>query len=398
VTEVRWRLREVAPAPRSGAGPFSGLRVLDLGVIVFGAEAGRAFADLGADVIKVENTAFPDRLRQTRRGEAMNASFAWGNRGKRSLGLDLRGDEGRRLFEDLVRHSDVVLANFKPGTLDSLGIGYDRLAAVNPGIVVLESAAFSTEGPWANRLGYGPLVRAACGITSLWKYAPGEIESWDGVTVFPDHVAAKLGALTVAAALLARTRTGRGAHVEIAQSDVVLHQFAALAALEGLRPGSVTATGNADTVFACAGDDEWCVIDSGESDLLHRICGAPPDGILPEYLAKWTAGHPPTEVAETLQQHGIPAAPMVRLPELLDDPQLHARKTFTTMRHPLLGDLPSENVTAPFGSFAGPELRPAPLSGEHTTEICTEVLGLTAAQAQDLLDRGVTHQPPEGEA
>ncbi|GAB3141476.1 CoA transferase [Amycolatopsis stemonae] len=371
--DLEWRPRGAPVTPT----PFSELRVLDLGVIVFGAEAGRAFADFGADVIKIESTKFPDGLRQTRRGEPMNASFAWGNRGKRSLGLDLRSNEGQALFEDLVRHSDVVLANFKPGTLDSLGIGYDHLAALNPGIIVLESAAFSAKGPWANRLGYGPLVRAACGVTSLWKYAPDDVESWDGVTVYPDHVAAKLGALTVAAALLARDRTGRGAHLEIAQSDVVLHQFAALAALEGLRRGAAAA-GNADTVFACAGDDEWCVIDTPEDDGDH--------------LAKWAAGLSPAEVTESLQAQGIPAAPMVRLPELLDDPQLHARQTFTTMRHPLLEDeLPAENVAAPFSRLTSPAVRPAPMSGEHTAEICTEVLGLTIRQVDDLIEKRVLH-------
>ncbi|MFE9231371.1 CoA transferase [Streptomyces massasporeus] len=403
--DAQWTPRHRPTASRTDGAPFSGIRVLNLGVIVFGAEAGRAFADLGADVIKIESTAFPDGLRQTRRGEAMNASFAWGNRGERSLGLDLRADEGRQLFKDLVRHSDVVLANFKPGTLDSLGIGHAVLEAVNPRIVVLESAAFSRKGPWSNRLGYGPLVRAACGVTSLWRYAPDDTESWDGVTVFPDHVAARLGALTIAAALLARERTGRGAHLEIAQSDVVLHQFAVLAALEGLRPGSAAADADVGTalfggVFACAGDDEWCVIDvrnGREAELLRRATAAPPDsqvdGDLHEHVAKWTAERPPAEVAETLQGYGIPAAAMTRQPELLDDPQSRARGTFTTMRHPLLdGELPAENVAAPYGQLTPPPSRPAPLSGEHTVDVCTEVLRLTPERVRDLIDRRVIHQ------
>src|SRR5690606_33311949 len=120
---------------------------------------------------------------------------------KRSLGLDLRSPEGLEVFLDLVRHSDVVLTNFKPGTLKSLGIDHDTLKQINPRIVVVESAAFSSRGPWARRLGYGPLVRAACGISSLWKYDADDTACWDGVTVYPDHVAARIGALVVAAAL-----------------------------------------------------------------------------------------------------------------------------------------------------------------------------------------------------
>jgi crotonobetainyl-CoA:carnitine CoA-transferase CaiB-like acyl-CoA transferase len=145
--------------------------VLDLGVIVVGAETGRLFADLGADVIKVENRAFPDGSRQSMDGSVLTGGFAYGHRGKRGLGLDLRSAEGRALFLDLVRHSDVVLSNFKPGTMESLGLGYADLAAVNPGIVVAESSAFGPTGPWSRKMGYGPLVRAAVGLSGLWRYA-----------------------------------------------------------------------------------------------------------------------------------------------------------------------------------------------------------------------------------
>jgi crotonobetainyl-CoA:carnitine CoA-transferase CaiB-like acyl-CoA transferase len=160
---------EIGPAE----GPLAGLRVLDLGVIVFGAELGRLLADQGADVIKVENSAFPDGLRQTLRGGGMNASFAWGHRNRRGLGLDLRSEPGRRLFLDLVRQADVVLANFKPGTLESLGLSYAELSRVNPRIIVSDSSAFGSTGTWSGRLGYGPLVRASCGISERWRDSDG---------------------------------------------------------------------------------------------------------------------------------------------------------------------------------------------------------------------------------
>lgn len=402
-TADAWTPRDepVRPSPEAGSAPFTGLRVLDLGVIVFGAEAGRAFADLGAEVIKVESRTYPDGLRQTRRGEAMNASFAWGNRGKRSLGLDLRTEEGKQLFIDLVRHSDVVLSNFKPGTLDSLGIGFATLAATNPGIIVMESSAFSADGPWAQRLGYGPLVRAACGVTNLWKYAAGDTASWDGVTVFPDHVAARLGALSVAAALLARGRDGRGRHLQMAQSDVVLHQLADLALLEGLQPGSVSAVGNRGRevfggVFACAGEDEWCVIDARTADevvVLREAVGAG-ERDLADAVSAWTAVRSPAEVGDELQRRGLPAAPMLRLPELLDDPQLAHRGTYTTLNHPLLEQaLPAEDPAAAYERLEVPTLGPAPLAGADTESICRDLLGLEQAVVTDLLDRGVVFVP-----
>jgi crotonobetainyl-CoA:carnitine CoA-transferase CaiB-like acyl-CoA transferase len=397
--------RPAGPEPTGApAAPFSGLRVLDLGVIVFGAEIGRAFADLGADVIKVESLAFPDGLRQTRGGEAMNASFAWGNRNKRSLGLDLRSPEGRELFLRLADRSDVVLSNFKPGTLDSLGIGYDALSARNAGIVVLESAAFSSTGPWARRLGYGPLVRASVGVTSLWKYDAADTESWDGVTVYPDHVAARVGALAVAAALVDRTRSGRGHRVEVAQSDVVLHQLGTLAAHESLEPGAARAVGNRGRalfggIFPCAGDDEWVVLDArdaAEVVALETLVGSDPgadEGVLSKVVAAWSETLTPAEAADALQAAGLPSAPMLRLPELLEDAHLAHRGTYRPLVHPLIADpLPSENTASPYTSLVEPDPTPAPLPGEHTRAIAREVLGLDEPTIDRLLADGVLHQ------
>jgi crotonobetainyl-CoA:carnitine CoA-transferase CaiB-like acyl-CoA transferase len=209
----------------------------------------------------------------------------------------------------------------------------------------------------------------------------------------PDHVAAKLSALTVAAALVARQRDGRGRHLEIAQSDVVLHHLAASAALVRLRPGTVTAGGDQrglfHGLFPCAGNDEGCVIDARderEVDMIRRTVAAPPGSHdLHEHVTMWTAARSPTDVAETLQRAGVPAASMVRLPDLLDDPQLRARGTYTTLHHPLPdGHLPTENVAAPFELHTPAPVRPAPLSGEHTVEICTDGLGMSADQVMDL--------------
>ncbi|GAB4009071.1 CaiB/BaiF CoA-transferase family protein [Nocardioides ultimimeridianus] len=396
-----WAARTPAAVPRAAdEPPFAGLRVLDLGVIVFGAEIGRAFADLGADVIKIESLTFPDGLRQTRGGEAMNASFAWGHRNRRSFGLDLRTTRGREVFLELAATADVVLSNFKPGTLASLGISYDDLTALRPDLIVVESAAFSSKGPWAARLGYGPLVRAACGISSLWRYGPDETECWDGVTVYPDHVAGRVGALAVVAALWRRRCSGRGAHIEFGQSDVVLTQLAGYVASEDLEPGSVTAVGNRGRelfggVFPCAGDDEWCVIDARvteELDTLAAIVGARSPATLGSEVAAWTSQRSPVAVMEALQAVGVPAAAMVRLPELLDDPQLQHRGTFTTMNHPLLDQpLPAEDVTAPYESVVVRPATPAPSPGQHTRDISTGALGLTESEIEDLLAAGAIH-------
>ena len=411
------------PELPAGAGPLTGLRVLDLGVIVFGAELGRLFADQGADVIKVENSAYPDGLRQTRAGRGMNPSFAWGQRNKRGLGLDLRSAEGGRIFRALVVEADVVLANFKPGTLESLGFSHAELAAINPRIVVSDSSAFGSRGPWRRRMGYGPLVRASCGLSELWRDPaadPSDPAAFcDGSTVYPDHVAAHVTAVAVLAAVIGRARTGRGAAVDTAQADAVLGALGPVLARASRRPGTEVAEGNTrrDTapagVFACAGDDEWCVItvrDDAEWRRLVATTGLPDDPALgtvagrlarraeiEEALAKWVADRSPEEVTRVLQEAGVPAAGMLRLPEELTDPQLLDRDAFHTLEHPQLkAPVPTGARIARFGSVPDPRLRPAPLPGEHTRQVCAEVLGMSSDTIDELVATGVLQVPEPG--
>jgi crotonobetainyl-CoA:carnitine CoA-transferase CaiB-like acyl-CoA transferase len=368
-------------APWAGERPLSGLRVLDLGVIVFGAELTRLFADQGADVLKIENSAFPDGLRQTRKNSAINASFAWGARNKRGLGLDLRSPAGRDIVRELVRTADVVTGNFKPGTLDSLGLSRAQLADVNPGIVVSDSSAFGSRGPWSESLGYGPLVRGACGVTTLWQYC-------DGATVYPDHIAAHVEAVAVLAALLDRGRTGQGRSLELAQADVAVMHLGPLLAQESLEPGSISV--ERPGVHPCAGDDEWCVIDPRDHADLAKLAEVT-GGV---DVATWAAERTPREVTEILQAAGVPAAPMLRLPDQLGDPQLQARNSFATMTHPhLSAPVPTSARIAHFSTLADPPLRPAPLPGEHTVEICTTLLGMDSDRIEALVDQGVLQVP-----
>ncbi|MDN5913754.1 MAG: CoA transferase [Pseudonocardia sp.] len=414
------------PGLSNGAGPLSGLRVLDLGVIVFGAELGRLFADQGADVIKVENSAFPDGLRQTRTGGGMNPSFAWGHRNKRGLGLDLRSAEGARLFRDLVLDADVVLANFKPGTLESLGFSFDELAAINPRIVVSDSSAFGTRGPWRRRMGYGPLVRASCGLSALWRDPDTDASDpaafSDGSTVYPDHVAGHAAAVAVLSAVIGRARTGRGSAVDTAQADTALVALGPALARASLRPGTepveVDARGDAVPagVFPCAGDDEWCVItvrDDVEWERLVAATGLADDPGLrsiggrltrraevEKSLAAWTAVRAPDEVTAVLQEVAVPASGMTRLPELLADPQLVARDAFHTLEHEQLSvPVPTGARIARFSTILDAGLRPAPMPGQHTREIGTSLLGLKDTEVDDLLTAGVLQaadEPPAG--
>ncbi|MFC3241602.1 CaiB/BaiF CoA transferase family protein [Gordonia humi] len=389
---------------------------------MFGAELSRQFADYGADVIKIENANYPDGLRQSKRGAKIPASVAWGHRNKRSLGMDLRSTEGADLFRRLAADADVVVANFKPGTLAAMGFSYETLAEINPGIIVAESSAFGSVGPWRTRMGYGPLVRAASGVSALWSYPDDAELLCDGSTVYPDHIAGHLCATVVLSALAARRRTGRGARIELAQSDVALTHIGASIAAESLRPGSVVPSGNAHPdhapsgVFPCAGDDEWCVITvrsdddwaavaeaAGRPELIDDPRFASPSARrthradVDQIVAAWTASQAPRRVADRLQASGVAAAPMLRLPELLDDEHLVARRSYTTVTHDLLGTtLPATARAAAFAAIADPPSRQAPVAGEHTREICRELLGMDDAEIDRLADAGVLQPAGEG--
>lgn len=389
--------------PRDGSSsrPFAGLRILDLGVIVAGGELGRLFADLGAEVIKIESPAYPDGLRQTPPGQPMSRSWALTHRNEYSLGLDLRHPAGAELFGRLVEGADAVFANFKPGTLSSLGFGYDTLRALNPGIVLAESSAFGDRGPWSAQMGYGPLVRASTGVTRLWTSPDAEPGTfYDATTIFPDHVVGRLTAIA-ALSVLIRRRCGRGpgGHVHISQAEAAINQLAEVYIGEAAKAAGlpvVTDEDAVDAVFPCAGDDEWCVISlrsashrATVAELIGRA-GLPEDrGELISAVSRWTSGQNKAAVAESLQQHGVPAAPMNRAVDVAQDPQVSFRRLFTDMTHPLMDrPIPAETGPAPFTRIPRAELRPAPMAGEHTVQVCRQVLGLSTERIDALITDG----------
>ncbi len=434
--EPRWLANPaavVSPAPSQSGRvggypcyPFEGLRILDLGIIVAGGEVGRLFGDLGAEVIKVESADYPDGLRQARAGDAMSESFARTHRNHLGLGLNLRSAQGKEIFGRLVAEADAVFANFKPGTLTSLGFSYDTLRALNPRIVLAGSSAFGNSGPWSRRLGYGPLVRAATGVTRLWTAQDPPDDAlpdtsrhafYDAATIFPDHVVGRVTSIAALAALIRRDRTGDGANVHISQAEVVVNQLdtlfvrAALGADAEIRDDT-----SLHSVYPCAGDDEWCVISiqsddewrcaiavleqpqladdprfaTGESRVSNR-------GELVALLSAWTRTRTPVHVAQALQSAGVPAGPMNRPPDLLEDPQLVERRLFRDMVHPLIDrPLPTETGPAPFRHIPPAPQRPAPLPGQDTREICRNLLGMGAEETERLIADRVLFEPATG--
>ena len=374
------------------------------------------FGDLGAEVIKVESTAYPDGLRQARVGDPMSESFAWTHRNNLAFGVDLRSDAGKQVFGRLVAGADAVFANFKPGTLAALGFPYDKLQSLNEHVVLAESSAFGDRGPWSNRLGYGPLVRATAGVSRLWTDphqtsddAGLRHQFYDATTVFPDHVVGRITAIGALAALIHRDRTGVGARVHVSQAEAVVNQLDARYVTDAARensPAELADDTSVHGVFPCAGDDEWCVISirtdddwrsarsifgladderfaTGDGRLAHR------DELL-EQVSAWTRDRTPPQVADALQAVGVAAGQMNRPPDILEDPQLCERKLFTDMTHPLFDNaLPAETGPAPFRHIPPAPQRPAPLPGQDTREICLKILGMSSEDTEQLITDGV---------
>ncbi|WP_217482574.1 CoA transferase [Sphingomonas sp. CL5.1] len=402
------------PTPSCANPPtraFDGLRVLDLGVIVVGAETSRQFADQGADVVKVESRAFPDGNRQSYLPYDLSVSFAAGHRNKRSLGLDLRDPRGKALFLDMARSADVILSNFKPGTMASLGLDHATLSAVNPGLVTVESSAFGATGPWSARMGYGPLVRAATGLTERWRY-PDDPEGYsDSITIYPDHVAARIGAMAAVALLIRRLRTGTGGHAEIAQAEVMLGHFAADVARASANAASDGPPDRPWGVYPAAGDDAWCVItvrDDADWRALAPFLGLADDATLATRegraanadrldgaLGAWLHDRAPEAAATIFQEAGVPAAPMRRIAELPTFAYYRERDFFRFETHPFLDEeVVAEHRHARSSMLADADSRPAPLAGENTEEVVADWLDLSPRAAEMLVEAGVL-QPVE---
>jgi crotonobetainyl-CoA:carnitine CoA-transferase CaiB-like acyl-CoA transferase len=393
--EAYWQADTAAiPARAAGTRPFDGLRIVDLGIIVAGGELSRLFGDLGAEIIKVESAAYPDGLRQARAGEAMSESFAWAHRNNLGLGVDLRSAQGNRIFRHLVADADAVFANFKPGTLAALGFSYDTLHGINPRIVLAESSAFGDTGPWSTRMGYGPLVRATTGVTKLWTSEEAAADTsrhpfYDATTIFPDHVVGRITAIGALAALIHRDRTGAGARVHVSQAEAVVNQLDTLYVAEAARAAGrpeLRDDTSVHGVYPCAGDDEWCVISIRNGADLQAAARVFGDCAVSE----WTRTRTPAQVAEALQSAGVPAGPMNRPPDVLEDPQLLHRNVFSDMSHPLFDHpLPAETGPAPFRHIPPAPQRPAPLPGQDTREICRKVLHMSTEETEQLIGEGV---------
>lgn len=399
--------------------PLEGVKVLAFEIQVAGPYCTMMLADQGADVIKIERPEGGDTARggaprvKNDRGESQSGYFLRFNRNKRSVTLNLKSDDGRRLFGDLAARSDVVVENFRPGLLDEMGIGYKALSERNPGLIYACISGFGSMdgylGPYSKRPAYDIVAQAMGGLMNTCGQADGP-PTWLGVAL-GDIASGMNAAYAIMLALYQRTKTGRGQYIDISMYDTII----------GLAERSVTAYSLTQHVlqrgrepymapwgpFEC--QDGWIgVIVATENDWA-KFCQAierpdlvgregatsGPDraknmsGWLGEVINAWFKTQTKAGATSKLLGAGLPIGPVQNAQEIFDDAQVAARRLLIDVPDPILGSVKLVGPVAKMSGSREPRTDPAPRLGEHNAEVLMEMLGYTRDQVGRLEEDGV---------
>ena len=388
-------------------GPLAGLRVLELGTLLAGPFCGQLLGDFGAEVIKIEPPGQGDPMRVWGREKANGKSLWWPvvGRNKKAITLDLRQPEGQELLKDLVKQSDFLLENFRPGTMEKWGLGWEQLSAINPRLIMIRVSGFGQTGPYSRQAGFGAIGEAMGGL----RYVVGDPStppSRMGISI-GDSLAATFACIGGLAALHHRAKTGRGQVVDSAIYEAVLNMMESLiteydkagfvrertgAILPNVAPSNVYKTkdgmvliaANQDTVFARLAEA------MGQPDIAkspkystHGARGANQvelDGM----IEAWTETLTTHEVLSLMDKFGVPAGLIYRAPEMLEDPHFKARDAIVTVPHPDFGELRMQNVAPKLSETPGAVRSPSPELGQHNDEVYRELLRLSAERYEQL--------------
>jgi crotonobetainyl-CoA:carnitine CoA-transferase CaiB-like acyl-CoA transferase len=401
---------------RSGA--LSQVRVLDLSRVLAGPWASQLLADLGAEVVKIERPGAGDESRgwgppwlatpdgaETRE----SAYFACANRGKKSVTVDLARPEGQAIVRRLAERSDVLLENFKVGSLSRLGLGWEDLSALNPRLVYCSITGFGQSGPYKDRPGYDFVVQAVGGLMSVTGEPDGE--PMKAGVAMTDILTGMYAATAVLAALSHRKRSGEGQRVDLALLDVQVATLANLAESYLVTGRTPARLGNAHASIvpyqAFATRDGHLVVAVGNDGQFARLCevaGRPELAADPRFatnaarvenraalvpiLQALLADRPTRDWVGALEEAGVPCGPINDLAQVFEDPQVRARGLRVEVSHPLAGRVPV--VASPMRLSRTPVRHGTPpLLGEHTGEVLGDVLGMGEAEIEALRRDGV---------
>lgn len=390
----------------NNTGALEGIKILDLTRVLAGPYSTMIMADLGADVIKIEIPGKGDDTRQFGPFIEKESSYFMNlNRNKRGLTLNLKSEQGKEIFLDMVKEADVVIENFRPGTMEKLGIGYEKLKEVNPGIVYGCISGFGHYGRYKERAGYDIIAQAMGGLMSTTGW-PGGKPTRTG-TAMGDVLAGLSLTIGVLAAVNSKRNTGKGQKVDVALVDSVVASLEIINQIylvEGRNPERI---GNRyESVYpydSFEAQDGSLVIGCGNDKLWSKLCHVME---LPELIEderydknpkrvknnkdvkyiveKWTKCRSIDENVELLLGNGIPAAPINNIERVVNDPHIATdREMFVDIEHPIVGKMKITGQHIKLSDTKAEIKKPSPLLGQHNHEVLKEVL--------DLNDEAILH-------
>ena len=392
-------------------GALSGLRLIEVTANWAGPIGGRHFADLGADVIKIELQTKPATRALIYVGDDVtwpghyhrSGYFNKLNRNKRAIALDLSNPAGRDVFLKLVALADCVLENNAARVMGQLGLGYEQLSEVNPGLVMCSMSGFGSNGPERNYSAYGSNIETTSGLASLLGYGPGD--RFGTGSFYADPVTGNHGAVALLAALHARRRSGRGQWIDMALLEAV-SPFFAQQFLEFTVKGKVAEPEGDQfgehwfqAVVPTAGKDCWLAVscrDADEMDNLRVAVGAASEdrSEIRRALEAWCAGLDHNSAAGVLQSEGVAAAPVMANWEIVTDNHLNRRGFFVRVEHPIAGTFHQPGFAWRFEKTPARIRMAAPLFGEHNLEVFRDLVGLSRDEIDALFRARATGDDP----
>ena len=391
--------------------PLKGIRVLDLGHVLAMPTCTMQLADLGAEVIKIERPGVGDDSRYF--GPFKNKESAYFisiNRNKKSITLDLKKDQGKKIFKDLVKISDVVTENYRPNTMQKLGLGYETLKAINPQIIYASICGFGHKTVYPGRPGYDVIAQATGGIIAITGQADGP----------PTRVGSSIGdifsgsfaTIGILAALRVKEKTGLGQQVDIAMMDAVVSVLENAVVRYTVTGEIPQRTGSAHPSIApfdvFEAQDGWFVIGVGNDMLWERFCKAinKTDLLndsrfttnpkrsenykeLKPIITEWSKEKAVEEILNILINAGVPVGEVNTIDKIVDDPNIKLREMIVEVEHPRAGKVKITDTPIKLSLTPGKVEKASPLLGEHTEEILNELLGFSKEEIKSLKKEGV---------
>ena len=390
---------------------LDGVRVLDLSRVMSGPFCTAMLADLGAEVIKIEMPGGGDDSRHFgpfQDGES--AYFMLLNRGKKSMTLDLKSERGREILMAMVKSSDVVIENFRPGVAKRLGLDYAALAPLHPGLIYASISGFGQEGPLADRPAYDLIVQAMSGLMNVTGQRDGPPTAV-GESVI-DVCTGMFAAWGISTALFDRERTGKGRNLDIAMMDSMFSMMLTVLSMQLYTARPPTRVGSrhpvtypVDVFEATDGHIVMVVTTDRGFAALCKVIGQPAlseddrfrtnadrntnEAALKAIIEAWTLAQTADAAVATLADAGIPASPVLSVGDVVESDHIAHREMISTVEHPTLGDVPMVHQPVRFSDADRSIQRPPPLLGEHTRELLAELLELDEKQINALNEQNV---------